>query len=200
MTVSAEIPSTCGAAVGEGVLEPGEVDRLLGAAGRVGARIEKQHELLAGIVGERDAAAAVARQIERRGLWRPRQAPSRRFGSPAMRLDFNGFDAALWEAFGEALLAATLEAAFEPVFGASFEALADFCYRRLAGFGRRRLGRRCRAATARPSRSVLQACWRISCAFSWTYAFLSSLSAGQPMGYCGSRPGRSDSRPTAGQV
>src|SRR4029077_1867302 len=35
--------------------------------------------------------------------------------------------------------------------------------------------------------------WRISCAFSWTYAFLSSLSADQPIGYCGSRPEQPDS-------
>src|SRR5262245_53212588 len=35
--------------------------------------------------------------------------------------------------------------------------------------------------------------WWISCAFSWTYAFLSSLSADQPLGYCGSRLWPSDS-------
>src|SRR6516225_3587523 len=30
--------------------------------------------------------------------------------------------------------------------------------------------------------------WGISCAISWTYAFLSSLSADQPLGYCGFHP------------
>src|ERR1700737_150282 len=30
--------------------------------------------------------------------------------------------------------------------------------------------------------------WGISCAFSWTYAFLSSLSAGHPLRYCGLVP------------
>src|SRR6201987_825928 len=29
--------------------------------------------------------------------------------------------------------------------------------------------------------------WGISCAISWTYAFLSTLSAAQSLGYCGSR-------------
>src|SRR6267154_827197 len=38
-----------------------------------------------------------------------------------------------------------------------------------------------------------QILWRISFAFSWTYAFLSSLSADQPIGYCGSRPRVPDS-------
>ena len=41
-------------------------------------------------------------------------------------LDFNDFDAVLWETFGEALFVATLEAAFGAFFGATFEALADF--------------------------------------------------------------------------
>src|SRR6478672_11384121 len=35
--------------------------------------------------------------------------------------------------------------------------------------------------------------WGISCAFSWTYAFLSSLSADQPLRYCGFCPGRPES-------
>ena len=35
--------------------------------------------------------------------------------------------------------------------------------------------------------------WGISCAFSWTYAFLSSLSADQSLGYCGSCPGELES-------
>src|SRR6201999_733931 len=30
--------------------------------------------------------------------------------------------------------------------------------------------------------------WGISCAISWTYAFLSTLSAAQSLGYCGARP------------
>ena len=68
MTVSAEMPSTAAPLVGERVLQPGEIDRLPGAAGGVGARIEKQHQLLAGVIGERDAAAAVARQLEVGGL------------------------------------------------------------------------------------------------------------------------------------
>ncbi len=32
--------------------------------GRIRARIEKQHELFAGVVGKRDGAAAIARQAE----------------------------------------------------------------------------------------------------------------------------------------
>src|ERR1017187_8395531 len=35
--------------------------------------------------------------------------------------------------------------------------------------------------------------WGISCAFSWTYAFLSSLSADQSWGHCGPCPGKPES-------
>src|SRR6266851_6115994 len=41
--------------------------------------------------------------------------------------------------------------------------------------------------------------WWISCAFSWTYAFLSSLSADQPWRYCGSCPGKPESRRLLGK-
>ena len=44
--------------------QPREVDGLPGAARGVRARIEKQHEFLAGIVGQRDGAAAIAWQVE----------------------------------------------------------------------------------------------------------------------------------------
>src|SRR5262245_55209919 len=43
-------------------------------------------------------------------------------------------------------------------------------------------------------RLICRKAWGISCAFSWTYAFLSTLSAAQPIGYCGSCPAVSDSR------
>ena len=45
-----------------------EVDGLLGAARRVRARIEKQHQFLAGVVLKGDGAATVTRQAERRRL------------------------------------------------------------------------------------------------------------------------------------
>jgi len=48
----------------EGLRQAREVDGLLGAAGGVRARIEKQHQLFPGEVGERDGAAAIARQAE----------------------------------------------------------------------------------------------------------------------------------------
>ena len=54
--------------VGEGAGQSREVDSLLGAARRVGARIEKQHQFLAGIVAKRDRAAAIARHAESRRL------------------------------------------------------------------------------------------------------------------------------------
>ena len=41
-------PEHRGSALGKGLGQAGEVDRLLGAARRVGAWIEKQHQLLAG--------------------------------------------------------------------------------------------------------------------------------------------------------
>ena len=114
-------------------------------------------------------------------------------------VDFNDFDAALWETFGGALLAATLEAAF----GASFSELLSkpwlISLQAPCGLWPRAPWPTLSSRHGRPSRSVLQACWRISCAFSWTYAFLSSLSAAQPIGYCGSRPGRSDSRRLLGK-
>ena len=61
------------------------------------------------------------------------------------------------------------------------------CLCAAGGLGRRWLLRR---TSGRISRGKP---WRISCAFSWTYAFLSSLSADQPLGYCGSCPESSDS-------
>src|SRR3954451_8602773 len=59
-----------GLGFGKSVRKPREVDRLPGAARRVGARIEKQHELLARIIGQRNGAAAIARQTEL-GRFRP---------------------------------------------------------------------------------------------------------------------------------
>src|SRR6478736_1149642 len=55
-----------GPAFGEGARQPREIDGLPGTAGRVGARIEKQHELCSGIVGQRDGIAAVAGKAEGR--------------------------------------------------------------------------------------------------------------------------------------
>ena len=49
-------------------LQPGEVLGLSGAAGGIGARVEKQHQLAAGIIGERNRVAAIAGQAEARGL------------------------------------------------------------------------------------------------------------------------------------
>ena len=53
-----------GPGLGECVLEPGEVDRLFGAAGRVCTRVEEQDELFPRIIGQRDGIAAVPRQME----------------------------------------------------------------------------------------------------------------------------------------
>ena len=47
------------AAFGKGILQAGEVDRLPGAAGGVGTRVEKQHQFLPGVIGQRDAVATV---------------------------------------------------------------------------------------------------------------------------------------------
>src|SRR3954451_13617986 len=49
---------------GERARKPGEVDRFARATGRVRARIEKQHEFLAGKFRERNGIAAIARQGE----------------------------------------------------------------------------------------------------------------------------------------
>ena len=57
-----------GAIIGKGAPQAGEVDRLPGTARRVRAGIEKQHQLLAGVVRERDMIAAVAGQVEGGGL------------------------------------------------------------------------------------------------------------------------------------
>ena len=59
---------------GEGVVQPREVDRLPRATGRVGARVEKKHEFLAVVIGERDGVAAIARQPETGGLCALNQA------------------------------------------------------------------------------------------------------------------------------
>src|SRR6202023_4031422 len=53
-----------GLAFGEGARQPREVDGLLGAARRVGARIEKQHELFPRVIGQRNSVAAVAGEAE----------------------------------------------------------------------------------------------------------------------------------------
>jgi len=53
-----------GAGPGESGFEAGKVDRFLGAAGRVGARVEIEHQFAAGEVFEGHAAAAVAGKRE----------------------------------------------------------------------------------------------------------------------------------------
>ncbi len=82
--------------------------------------------------------------------------------------DFNFFDGALCDAFAVALTVCLLfvfvldfvALALRVFKGAFFAEVADW------------------ARIALPWRV-----WRISCAFSWTYAFLSSLSADQSLGY-----------------
>src|SRR5208282_830957 len=54
------------AGLAESAPEAGEVDRLLGAAGGVCPRIEIQYELAPGKIGERNGAAAIAGEDERR--------------------------------------------------------------------------------------------------------------------------------------
>src|SRR6185437_5859214 len=49
-------------------LQSREINRLPGAAGRIGAGIKEQHQFLADVVRKRDQAAAIARQMERRRL------------------------------------------------------------------------------------------------------------------------------------
>ena len=61
-----------GPAFGKGARQPGEVDGLLGAARGVRAWIEKQHEFLAGIVGQRDGARRHRAADGKRAPWRPR--------------------------------------------------------------------------------------------------------------------------------
>ena len=61
---SAETPSSAVWLSANAPDKPGEVDGFPGAARRVRAWIEKQHEVLARIVGQGDDAAAVARQAE----------------------------------------------------------------------------------------------------------------------------------------
>ena len=61
-------PEHSGLRVRKRARQPREVDGLLGAARRVRARIEKQHQFLAGVVIKGDGAATVARQAERRRL------------------------------------------------------------------------------------------------------------------------------------
>src|SRR5258705_7633289 len=53
-----------GPAFGEGARQPREIDGLPGAAGRVRARIEKQHELFSGVVEQRDDIATVTGKAE----------------------------------------------------------------------------------------------------------------------------------------
>ena len=102
LDASAETPSTAAPLVGKRVAQPREVDGLPGAAGRVGARIEKQHEFLAGVIGERDAVASVAGQLEGGGLGtftadpaRPRNRAVLARCLTADGSDFNDFDGAL---------------------------------------------------------------------------------------------------------
>ena len=70
-------------------LEPRKIDGLLGATGRVGARIEVEHELAPGKIGKRDRSAAVAGQGDLGAL-----APGR--SSPVMCLPFDAFAGAFW--------------------------------------------------------------------------------------------------------
>ncbi len=204
---SAETPSTAVWLSANALVQPREVDGLLGAARGVRARIEEQHEFLAGEVGQRDRAAAVARQVEagalapsvKADLPRDRRgaafAPPRCACGPACRprpwravalrsrgpVDFNAFERAF------AMLPASSRT--------SCLCCVLFAARPLAGLRLAGLGRCVFAdfAVARGSDLAGRTSWGISCAFSWTYAFLSSLSADQSLGYCGSCPGNSDS-------
>src|SRR6185437_10946087 len=50
------------------LLQPGEVHRLPGAAGRIGARIEKDDQLLSGKIRERNAGPPIPGKVKR---WSP---------------------------------------------------------------------------------------------------------------------------------
>jgi hypothetical protein len=67
-----------GASRGEGAGQPGEIDGLPGAARRVGAGVEEQDQLLAGIIRQRDDTATVAGQAEGGSLLTLGQAGRRR--------------------------------------------------------------------------------------------------------------------------
>ena len=60
------MPSTAVPHAAKAPGEAREVDGFAGATGRIGPRVEEQHQLLAGEVGERDRAAAIPGESERR--------------------------------------------------------------------------------------------------------------------------------------
>ena len=207
---SAETPSTAVLAFGELAREPGEVDRLLGAARRVGAGVEKQHQLSAREVRERNACRRRRAAGGRRALapspmrldrtvrgssallsrllagFRPR--PGQLLGRLGRAGCLNG-SRALWDAFAE-------RRGFLLLLCLIFAAAGEFSPR-LSGRCLADAWRSCRSGSRLSSRRRF---WGISCAFSWTYAFLSSLSADQSLGYCGSCPAGWEPVRCAGQI
>ena len=167
-----------GLAFGKSARQPRKVDGLPGAARRIRARIEEQHQFLPGIVGKRDGARRRRAADGRRAPWplRPRRI-CLRTARELLRLTLSlvgGFPSLRptrsWLCAGEADFATRggfdLPASSRPVFAR--DVLADACRCSAGGLARGMPWRRSGALS-----------WVFSYAFSWTYAFLSSLSADQ---------------------
>ena len=225
---SAETPSTRGLVFGKRARQPGEVDGLPGAARRVGARIEEQHQLPA-----RDSRRA--RRCRRRRGAGGRRAPLPPRSRPALhaalpRSVFGGWRRSASRGHGRRfrrLSAASMRPRRAATDFAAADGLQRFRWRPCAmlwlpslgssgglgwisgssllptGFGRSSwpclrvagfldVAWRFLACLGRALGLFFGCCglgaagfaagfWGISCAFSWTYAFLSSLSADQSL-------------------